>query len=181
MSTAVSNSSSIIERVFRRDVLCLLIVFSSSCGGHISDSSLRNTFGKHEAAFNELRDMFASDKKFRHIARDLIATDAVMVSSSSPSDLNRVGLAPARFAQYLKLFDMLGLENGIGRSEYGIWFHTETPSFGNGDSSKGFIYSTLELQPIVTNLDAYVPMRDRRRGVSFSPIKPHWYLFKQLL
>jgi hypothetical protein len=162
------------------DFLCLLIVFTSGCGGHIPDGSLRNTFSKNETAFDELRDMFASDTKFRLIRRNLIATDALMVSSS-PSNLDRVGLPPARFARYLKLFDLLGLEGGVERSKYGIWFNTERPSIFNGDSRKGFIHSTLELQPRTNNLDVYTPMLERRRGVVFSPLKPSWYLFKELL
>ncbi len=176
---AVVRKKSSSKRIFRWNILCLLMVFSSGCG-HIPDRSLRNTFSEHESAFNELRDMFASDANFRRISRSLIAKDALMVSSS-PSDLDRIGLTPATFARYLKLFDMLGLEDGVGRSERGIWFHTERPSLINGDSRKGFIYSTLELQPRVNYLDSYTPMRDRRRGVVFSPIKPHWYLFKELL
>jgi len=175
------RSPSVRVRAIGWPSLLCAVTISCSCG-HVSDRSLRKRFDSHEADFHALRGMFISDAGIMAITKKGIRTATVIVS---PRDgLERVGLSPARYAQYIRLLEALGLEGGIVRGDNStIWFGAETPSILNGDSTKGYVYSNAELTPCVTDLNSYKPgpaaLNQHGGFVVFSLIKPHWYLYRQ--
>jgi hypothetical protein len=166
-----------------RSGIVLLSVFMCLGCGHISDKSLETQFGKHETAFDELRDLFASDPEFVTIGRTRIITHATVLTSP-PQGLDRVRLSPERYGRYLKLFDALSLGGGVSRSAEGVWFLAEAPSWVLGDAQKGYIYSLSDLAPCAADLDSYIPPKqnplfDRGGFVVYKRLKSHWFLFKQ--
>lgn len=166
-------------------VISLAIVYGSlavSCScGHISDTSLENNFRRHEATFEQLRDMFVSDSEFTMIRRNLIRAAGVTLRSP-PNGVEDVKMSPKRYEQYLKLFDIIGLDEGVDRDGAVMWFVVERPSFFNGDVQKGYIFSASAPSPLVPHLDSYVPQptadSSRPRFLVFKFLKAHWYLFK---
>ena len=143
----------------------------------IPDNSMIQNFTTNEAAFVQLRDLFASDSQLTTIRRNLIMSSGVVLRSP-PLDIEGVGLSQERYSAYVQLLDRLGLEVGVARSGSGIWFEAQGPSFANGAARKGYIYSDLELAPLVADLDARVPSNLRRPGeVLFRRLNEHWYLW----
>ena len=165
--------------------ISLAIVYGSlavfcSCG-HVSDRSLENNFSRHEATFEQLRDMFASDSEFTMIRRNLIRARGVTLRSP-PNGIEDVGMSLKRYEQYLRLFDIIGLDEGVDRDGAVMWFGVESPSFFKGDVQKGYIFSPSVPSPLVPDLDSYVPQptanASRPRFLVFKFLKSHWYLFK---
>ena len=95
---------------------------------------------------------------------------------SPPRDIETVGLSQERYAEYLQLFDRLGLGVGVARG-WGTWFEAQGPSFAIGATRKGYIYSDSDLTPLLADLDS-VPRSLRIEGsVVFRRLKEHWYLW----
>jgi hypothetical protein len=158
----------------------LLAVACCGCG-NISDKALQANFVRHEAIFEELRNMIVADAPITMVRRHLIRAGNVTIYSP-PQDLERVGLSAKRYARYIQLFDQLGLAEGVSRSDYNVWFAAESPSMLSGGVTKGYIYSLSEKTPLVPELDAYVPAPTagaRRPGfLVFKQLKPNWYIYR---
>jgi hypothetical protein len=159
-------------------VRCGFVVFTAIAAagcGRIPDDPLIRNFIKNEAAFIRLRDLFAADPQLTEVRRNLIMTPSVALRSP-PRDIETVGLSRERYAAYLELFDRLGLGVGVARSGWGTWFEAQGPSFANGATRKGYIYSDRDLTPVLASLDSVPRSLRVEGGVVLRRIKEHWYL-----
>jgi hypothetical protein len=160
-----------------------LIAILCGCGfKHVSDATLIENFNRNEDTFNRLRDTALADADFQLISPRLVTARGVRPMSSDPP---HAGMDPQRFAEYVRLFAALGLEDGILRSDQSVWFRVEAPSWRNGSVTKGYVYwpaEPAELGPLVPDLDSFVPQPTaeswRPRFFVLRVIKPNWYLYK---
>jgi hypothetical protein len=158
-----------------------LIAVPSGCGlgyTHVSDEKMILRFNDNEAVFDALRNMGLQDVDFRLISPRMVTR----LVPGSPSDGTNGGMDPNRFAEYMRLFEQLGLEDGIIRSDQSVWFGAEARSWRNGSVTKGYVYSTGKIGPLVPDLDSFVPQPTsesrRPRFLVFRILKPNWYLYK---
>lgn len=125
--------------------------------------------------------MVEGDSHLTMIHRDQVREGSV-TSATPADDLGHVHLSAERYKKYLMLFDQLGLAEGVARSDRGIWFDAESPSYFNGDTAKGYIYARSDPGMVVGDLDSYVPaptVNARRPGfIVFKHVSGNWYLYK---
>lgn len=154
-------------------MLCVLIVACTHPHGHTPDSLLRTNFEAHERSFIALLDMVLQDTEFLTITTNQVVTRTRTVTSAQ-SEL--VGMSKERYSRYLDLFRAVGVD-WVSHGEGGVAFRKDGPSFANGDSTKGYLYSSVERSPCVQDLDSYVPTSRSRPWSAYSALKPHWYLY----
>jgi hypothetical protein len=165
--------------------LTLLVIcwLSISCGTytHISDEMLIRNFSNNEPAFIKLREMAASDTSFTLISPRLVTSSTYVAPGATKTDHG--GMSKEKYAEYTELFKSLGLADGVLRNGQSVWFSAEARSWANGSVTKGYVYSTTELAPLVSDLDSYIPQptpTSRRPGfLVFKIIKSNWYLYKR--
>ncbi len=161
-------------------VLSLLV---SACGcshphGHTPDAVLRKNFDVNEPSFIALRDMVLEDRDYLTISTRYVIT-RTRTASSPPADLDLVGMSKERYSRYLEVFHAVGLD-WVGHGDGGVTFRMDGPSFANGDSTKGYVYSLVDLVPCVDDLDSYVPPRRDRPWSVYSRLREHWYLYLEV-
>ena len=168
------------RRIYSLALVWWIIAVLSGCD-NTPDALLVRNFTQNEAVFDDLREMFTKDVQLTMVRRDLIRAGTVTLNSP-PRDLQKVGLSEERYGTYIKLLNFLGLRTGIGRDEKGIWFEVDRPSYLNGDTTKGYIYSVSDLNPLTPDLDAYVPAATstsrQPRFLVFKNLKGHWFLYR---
>jgi len=168
--------------ISRRVYPLLLLVVSSACMSK-SDLSLRSNYFANERAFDQLRNMLFVDTGILSInASTIITPHATLQTAQTDSSIWReAGVTRERFVKYITLFHQLGLEAGVARDSRGLWFRSESPSFFNGDTTKGYFYSFVAPQPLAKTLDHYVPAPNELDShgsyVVFEALKDHWYLY----
>jgi hypothetical protein len=164
-----------------RTTVLVCLSLAGGCG-HPSDKVLAENFRKNEALFDKLLHMLLVDAQLTTVRRNLVRSGTTTLESP-PSGLDRVGLSAERYAEYLNLFDQLGLRDGVGRGDHGeVWFNAEHPSLFNWGPTKGYVYSASELTPLVPDLDSYSPQStvESRRPpfLVYRALKTHWHLYK---
>ena len=125
-------------------------------------------FQSHESQFNQLLQMFLSDRGLGRVAYDF----------TRPANPAEIGISRERVEDYRRRFDELGLSAGIeGYDEKdAVWFHASTQGLSVSGSSKGFAYLLKPPKLQVESLDGY-QSKDGRSFTAFRHIAGNWYLY----
>jgi hypothetical protein len=161
------------------EILAPLLLLCSSCA-HVPDAQLIANFSKNEPSFVKLKDMAVEDTVYT-----LISPRMVRSRHTGLTEAGRIpiGMDKTRYRDYINLFKILGLANGVFPGRESVWFNAEAPSLWNGSVTKGYFFCAYEPAGlIVGDLDGYVPAvtadSKRRRFLVLRPIKEHWYIYK---
>jgi hypothetical protein len=168
-----------------------LTLLEIACGLPPSDADLEKKFINHRAEFVELATMFQQDRQilmFRATsvmipqaggqgnARAKLINDLNRATDQDWAECSQYGLTRARYNEYKKLFQKLGVTS-LGRDNKQIIIAAE-PAIEDL-YAKGFIYSELHLQPCVSDLDHYDSGdKEQETYKVYKLIAPHWYLFR---
>ncbi len=138
--------------------------------GNPSDDSLQSRFFSHEASFTKVVQMANEDPKIVRI---------------DPFTIPEKVISQKRWEDYRDLFRELGLEYGIGRlgSEDGVLIPISTTGlFGGRGTTKGFAYSTQQLEPVVESLNdqGMLPCARIKHCIVYRQLKRHWYIFYEI-
>jgi hypothetical protein len=177
-------------KLFRRSaVVCLLLaVISLLILGRFwslgksnvidsSDESLIVRFHQHESEFNELIKMSKVDSRVVRIADTFTWLDS---DASWPRPDSQIGFSSDRWNQYRRIFEALGLQQGLLRTldTDTVYLIVSTEGNVTSGSSKGYAYSEKPLSPLSASLDRIPPeLRDRTQV--FRKLKENWYLYYQ--
>ena len=171
-----------VHMTFFKILLLQATLYCCCCGFvHISDATMIANLDRNAGSFAELRGRVISDTQFTSISARGVASPFTSSTAAMIQD-GRGEMTTERYAEYIRLFELLGLQNGVTRSGGSVWFHAEARSWSNGSVTKGYVYSPEELTPLVPDLDSFVPEpTPTAKGLGFTVfrmIKPHWYLYK---
>ena len=149
----------------------------------LDDPELPLNFKRNPSRFEQLRILADQDFHFHRIAYDYTRVDEATSKSGDP-----VGLTPARWADYKRLFDELSLSEGLVRTEDypgALLFIYRAKGLCTGGSSSGYVYSATEPHPLVTSSVATaIESEGREKHIYtvwvFRRLAPHWYAFYQI-
>jgi len=112
--------------------------------------------------------MFLADRELGRVAPDF----------TRPDDPRTVGVSLERLGEYRKLFNTLGLSNGIeGYKEKDlIYFRASAQGLAVSGSGKGYAFAVVRPAVVVHNLDNY-RSEDSRSFTAFRHIEGNWYLY----
>lgn len=152
--------------------LTLLLV---GCGAHTSDSKMISFFHAHEAAFDRLASMAQADVELHALTRESVF---VKRGENDWADATPQAISDQRWSDYQTLFRELELPHGFVRDSSQIQFLFDEVSVGNGESSKGYIYSVEPLPTCALDLSVCEPKAPVAYGTMvYKLIKPRWYLW----
>lgn len=140
-------------------VICSLLL---GCAPHPPDESLRVRFFQHEASFEKL---------------------VRIAPNFTWPENTEVPLSCQRWDEYRVLFRELGIEFGISRrDDVGVMLIVNSVGMISRGTSKGYAYSTEQLDPIVASLDekGTQPCGRRKDCIAFKRLKNNWYLFYEI-
>jgi hypothetical protein len=168
----------------RRSICAAPFFFFAGCAGP-TDRSLAVGFTKHQGNLEELRRMFSADAQLQAVTRGFVRGGTITVKLPI-EETEAVGLNRERYRRYVELLTNAELEQGLFRGKGdAIWFGASSPSLLNGGATKGYVYSTTPLEPLVPNLDVFRPppnlVSRRPRFLAFATLREHWYLYKSTL
>jgi hypothetical protein len=160
----------------------LAALLLSGCGFFArlpSDDTLLKNFSQHEAAFERLLEMSQEDAGFTTISSRYV----------SPQTKK---LPQARWNEYRRLFDALGLEElvrrQIDKEHTGLFLIAGTSGVSVAGSYKGYIHldSFFEPRPILRSLDGQLSPEADVKGPSgavdysegYRLINDRWYLYR---
>lgn len=151
-------------------MILVLLCFLVGCGGnpHPSDQTLEDQLRANETQFNELLNMFNEDSEVVRISKQF----AFLESGGDPK------LPQERLKRYRELFRVLNLEAGVyreGKNTVGF-IASDNKSIFSGYSSKVYIYSTIELSPLVDSLDEVIKTKPGKHPPVFKKLYGNWYL-----
>ena len=162
--------------------ICLIALFFAACG-HPSDEQMSRMLRERQPDFDRLLKMFEDDPQEMFIRPYVILGNNHLcdIPRTGPSEamLQQVGLSRARWNEYSRLFDILGLEGGVVRNGDRIFFAVEDAGWFNKFTVKGVVYSSLPIEPVVPDLTAQYARNERPRGggTFYKRVARNWYLF----
>lgn len=132
-------------------------------------------FAQHEEDFGRLISMSQVDAKVIRIAPDFTWLDD---NAKWPRPESELGFSKERWEEYKRLFDKLGLKEGLARDAGGdtVYLIAHSEGLGTGGSGKGYVYSTSELSPLYDSLDNLSLAPSNGKHV-YKKLKESWYLF----
>ncbi len=138
--------------------------------GHPTDEELLGNWQTHKTDFDQLLQMFQTDKKLSRVSFDF----------TRPEHPDEIGISIERVNKYKGYFNKLGLTAGIeGYDERDtIWFYSSTQGLAVSGSSKGYAYLEIKPKLIVDDLDKYWS-KDGKSFTAFKNIEGNWYLYLQ--
>jgi len=162
----------------------LLLVLSLRGGGppregsatsHLSDAEMEGVFRQHEEDFGRLVGMSRMDAKVIRIAPTFTWLDD---NARWPRPESELGFSRERWDEYRRLFDELGLKEGLAKDVEGdaVYLIAYSQGLGTGGSGKGYVYSPKELSPLYDSLDNIPPASSGGKHV-YKKLKESWYLF----
>ena len=90
------------------------------------------------------------------------------------------GFTVERWNDYRKLFKLLRLEMGIEFwNRDAVWLHATSLGIVVSGSTKGYVWSTRSLEPLVSSLDPPLPAEGELPGddyIAYRAIDESWYL-----
>ena len=158
----------------RRKFLSLSLVASSlmilacNLASHPSDEVLEQRLRSHQEDFNKLVVMLQEDS-------DIVRLDHQYVFLNQNSDRT---VPKERLETYRNLFSKLGLEGGIHRDKPEvIRFIASSKGMLVPNSEKSYVYSGIELAPLVSSLDAVIQYKRGDQRPVYKKLVNNWYLF----
>jgi hypothetical protein len=151
---------------------------------HTPDAQLQRFFWQHQADFEQLLREVQADSQLMTVqpGRVIYPNGGAEVGDTDfVSELVHIGLSSDRWGWYQQRLQHLGLAGGVLKGDDGqVEFRVDPGSLSNGDSYKGYWYSSIQPGPILPNLDAY-RISDRERSPRgwfvCKPLKANWYLY----
>ena len=167
-------------------VLCALSALPEGCAvgrHHTSDASLERVFNQHRAEFEALLADLQADPQLTTLMPHVVIYDGrrVEIQEDNSEEIERRGLPKARWTQYMKQMQQLGLV-GITRSAEEVEFRVDPGTLFNGDSYKGYSYrQTVPDRLLLPSLDGYrISDRDLNGfggWLVFKRLTGNWYLY----
>lgn len=160
-----------------------LIILSACVVGrqHTPDSQLEQRFREHEAAFEELLALVQADKTVEMIGLDQIRHEGETVSTAEV--LAAAGKDQVRIATWercVRLLRMLGVVQ-VFRGASAVSFKVDDGSILNGDSYKGYEYTSVPPGNVKASLDGYrMDPQDRTQlgtRTAYKALKGKWHLY----
>ena len=165
-------------------ILAFLTLNGCAVGrNHASDAALEYFFDQHQAEFEALLTEVQTDSKLNTIqCRTLIyAGKSVEVRDGDLSEVERLGLARERWQHYQKTLRDLGLYGVMKGNNGDVEFRVDSGSLFNGDSYKGYLYTSNAACHIRSSLDSYRPSdQDKEEFGNWyvcKPLKRGWYVY----
>ncbi len=134
---------------------------------HESDSDLIETFQRHRAEFEHLKQMIVRDK----------GLFVVRSNRTLPKDPGSVGISASRIDEYRKMMKDLGIHGSIEitMDRTSIRIVSSGRGFVTHSSEKGYIYAAVPFKKgVVAELDS---LSSRGKGAGLRRIEENWYLF----
>src|SRR2546421_11626654 len=168
-------------RTMKTTLLLLMFVCFSYCDSdqkHPSDSSLEEAFRRDEPRLKQIVEMSRVDSKLTRIAMDVTTTEDRTRWPASESDW---GISKQRWDEYRQLFRAVGLEGGVWRrpGSNDRYLIVSSRGLATGGSTKGYVYSEDNLQPLCDSLDD-VPSNTLQASpnrTAYKKLTTNWYLF----
>lgn len=131
---------------------------------------LINNYYKHKTDFNNLVEMFKTDKGLERVGAGF----------TTPPSLKMIGLTNERFERYTQILSKLDLSDGIEGYDKKdiIWLHASSRGLAISGSSKGYVYTDnpSKYGKIVDNIENYISP-DQQSFTIFQPIEGNWYIY----
>jgi hypothetical protein len=149
---------------------------------HASDATLERFFNEHQTEFEALLAEVQADSELKTLQPRVViyAGRAVEVQDGDLSEIERLGLARERWQHYQKKLRDLGL-SGVMKGDGDIEFIVDSGSLLNGDSYKGYRYTSNATCHIRASLDSYRRSDHDKDKVGnwdvCKPLKRSWYLY----
>jgi len=141
-----------------------------------SDATLSSHFRKHRAEFEQLVKMAMEDARLTRIAPDFRYPYDDVGSAS-----NNIGLPEPRRDEYRRLFGRVGASLGIWKDidPSRIFFPIVSAGLVAAGWTKGLVYSTAPLSPVLKSLDERPPDQfwERSHVLVYRKIEDHWYIY----
>jgi len=157
-------------------VLLIAILGLQSCVTRSNEPELRHLLEAHQGQLWRLVVMIREDHRLQAVTRDGVAVELPGDDfvRRGPNELQRL-----RWQEYQQLFDAVGLPAGVGQHESAVYFRVVQPSFWNGDTEQGLVYSEAPLLACSTEIGRCIPPRSQRHSglVLYHQIAPRWYAY----
>lgn len=164
----------------RSSLVVLVLCASCAVGGHHpSDATLTRNFIQHEAAFERLLNELKADTGLGMMAVDGFRYGDHMHAGEYPT-VGDPGLSKGRWRIYQQQLRDLGLVQ-VTKGGDDIEFRVDRGSMLNGDSYKGYVYTSKPPKHMRESLDGYRVMEQDK--IPFGgylvcrQLKGDWYLF----
>jgi hypothetical protein len=144
-----------------------------------SDAKLESNLKKNAAVFSKLVQMSNEDTNVIRIAFNFTRLET---NWAWPRPESQPGFSTERWRAYRKLFPQAGLESGLDRDSNSngaaIFLTAASKGMTFRGSSKGYVYSTGPLSPIVESLDGLESQpAASKHGTIYKKVHDHWHLF----
>ena len=146
------------------------VIFICLCACNVqTDEQLLSNFHMHKDDFDTLITMFLEDDNVEKIRADFFLPQSAEISSS-------------RLSTYGHFFEKLSINGieGYGQKKI-ISIISSSVGISVSGSSKGYIYTTQIVEPIVDNLDKYyLSIKDSSNFMAYRAyrhIHENWYLY----
>lgn len=160
--------------------IAVFMLISPTWHDHPSDSDLEKTFYRHEPDFNKLVGMVKQDAHVVRIAHDFTWLET---NAAWPRPESELGFSKERWDEYRRLFNKLGLKEGVYRPEgYAgaegqvIFMPVSLTGLATGGDEKGYAYVMKKVSPLVDSLDN-ITIQVQSLVPVYKKLKGNWYLY----
>jgi len=140
------------------------------------DIALKLRFLTHRADFEKLVVMANEDA---HVTR--IAPDFTWLDDDLTWPRKNVGISEQRWEEYRRLFRRVGAPVGIEKNPYpvAVFFPIVSRSLVPAGWTKGLVYSSTPLTPVLKSLDERPPDKlwEGKHVLVYEPIRDDWYIY----
>lgn len=141
-----------------------------------SDAGLEAHLLKHRRDFERLAEMANEDV---HLQR--IAPDFTWLDDSVAWPRENVGISDLRWDEYRRLFRRVRAPQGIVKNPDppSVYFPIVSEGLVPAGWTKGLVYSSANLTPVLESLDKRPPDRywERSHVLVYKKIEDHWYIY----
>jgi len=165
--------------------LCIFSMYLSACAvgwNHTSDAKLKQSFNQHKNEFQVLLAEVQADSQLTTLQRNVLiyAGQTVDLRVNSLSDVVNTGMSKVRWMRYQKQLRDLGLY-GVMKGPGKVEFRVDSGSLSNGDSYKGYEYTTTPPSSVRPSLDGY-RISDAEKAPYggwqvYAPLQGDWFLY----
>ena len=138
-----------------------------------SDDAMIANFWRREAESRRVVNLAEEDLAFTRIAPTFV--HAVPVPGA-PASAPRPELPAERWAEYRRLIEATGAQDGIVRYDTSVWFLYWAVGLATRGRTKGYFYSTTPVEPVVASLHD-IPFPVESLKPVYRRITDNWYLF----
>ena len=155
---------------------CVLVM--TACRSPLrSDATVMSLFAQHRGEFQTLVKMANEDT---HLIR--IAPGFTSLDDNNEWPRQNIGISEERWAEYKRLFTRVGTDGVVKPTNFPprVEFPIGEAGMAPAGSSKGLVYSSAPLTPVLRSLDARPPDQysdDKGHTRVYRQIEDHWYIY----